>query len=171
MSPLFDAISKGDALAVKGLLYGTRAICDEDGRVQQTVSSGQAPVDCHEIDPETGNTALHVLLMAPSENAFQLSDKRDIALLLMHKGIDMTIKNYAGFTALELAERRPETVVSMVTGEVHKNMLLMAKETIDRFYSTKPPVSAGEQLGSTSQSQTFKNDLSSVPVQQQLTRQ
>lgn len=169
MSPLFDVISKGDALAVKGLLYGTRAICGEDGRVQKTVSSGQAPVDCHEIDPETGNTALHVLLMAPSENAFQLSDKRDIALLLMHKGIDMTIKNYAGFTALELAKDQPEKVLGL-NGKPYDNMLLKAKEAFDRYYQ-KPPVSASEQIGSASQPPKFNHNLSGVPALQQVYKQ
>lgn len=169
MSLLFDAISKGDALAVKGLLYGTRAICDEDGRVQKTVSSGQAPVDCHEIDPETGNTALHALLDAPSNTLEELVRKCDIALLLMAKGIDVTVQNNAGFTALELAEQRPESVMRYAD-KPYKNMLLMAKETFDLYY-LKPPVSAGEQLGSASQPQTFNHDLSAVHAQHQVNKQ
>lgn len=160
---LFDAIEKGDASAVKGLLYGTISHLDSQGHVFQTVKSGRDPVDCHGVDPVTGDTALHVLLRAPSENIFQLVDKKDIAVLLMNKGIDMSVKNNAGFTALELAKNRPETVEEYA-GKPYDNMLLKAKETFDRYYQ-KPPASEASVAGSGRQRQTFSHDLSSVPVQ------
>lgn len=142
---LFDAIERGDAAAVKGLLYGTVSHLDSQGYVVKTVKSDRAPVDCNGVDPITGDTALHVLLKAPSENIFQLSEKRDIALLLMNKGIDMAVKNKEGHTALELAQGRPEKVLGL-NRKPYDNMLLKAKEAFERYY--QPPASVGNAVSS-----------------------
>lgn len=163
MNELFEAIKNGQAEQVKGLLYGLQKGPGRASETNRWTSTGRAPVDCNVTDPQTGDTALHMVLLAPNTSLEQLVAKRDIAMLLLSKGIDVTKKNFKGQTALELAQEehyKQEPVTD--AGKPYENMLILAYECFLRY--SPIPVAANGPASSTNTHQQPQHDLSTVPM-------
>ncbi len=113
---------------------------------------------------------MHKLLKAPRKTLQALVNKRDIALLLLQKmDPNITIvKNTAGFTAFELAEKLPEIIApSYDSSNDYPNMLLKAKESHER-YPCRPPAKMADtirSIDSTANARCYRGDSSDLVVQ------